>query len=432
MDKSVWSEFSQKKEFEQLNRDINCDILVIGGGMAGILTAYYLMREGKNVVLVEGAQIGSGITANTTAVITAQHDTPYKDLIKYYGEENAKNYLMANLSAVEEFKQLINREQIDCDFEITPSYMYSKDYNLNDEVKALKKLGYDAELVFETELPYDIRSAVKFNDMAQFHPLKFLYKLAEKLKIYENTFVKKIDGDMAFTDKGNIKFKQAIVASHFPFINTHGWFFIKMHQKRSYVMALQVENKLNGSFIDDKEEGFYFRNYNDLLIVGKGEHRTGCKTKALEQLKDFKDKFYPDAEVKYLWANQDCVTLDDMPYIGRYGNLNNVFVTTGFNLWGMTGSMVGAMILKDIVCGKDNEFAKTFATKRRVLRMQLFANIGAVVVNMLCPTIKRCPHLGCALKYNKREHSWDCSCHGSRFESNGKMINNPATKNAKL
>ena len=190
MDKSVWSEFSQKKEFEQLNRDIGCDILVIGGGMAGILTAYYLMREGKNVVLVEGAQIGSGMTANTTAVITAQHDTPYKDLIKYYGEENAKNYLMANLSAVEEFKQLINREQIDCDFEITPSYMYSKDCNLNDEVKALKKLGYDAELVFETELPYDIRSAVKFNDMAQFHPLKFLYKLAEKLKIYENTFLK--------------------------------------------------------------------------------------------------------------------------------------------------------------------------------------------------------------------------------------------------
>ena len=135
MDKSLWSEFSQKKEFEQLNRDISCDILVIGGGMAGVLTAYYLMREGKNVVLVEGAQIGSGMTANTTAVITAQHDTPYKDLIKYYGEEKAKNYLRANLSAVEEFKQIINNEQIDCDFEITPSYMHSKDYNLNDEVK---------------------------------------------------------------------------------------------------------------------------------------------------------------------------------------------------------------------------------------------------------------------------------------------------------
>ena len=205
-----------------------------------------------------------------------------------------------------------------------------------------------------------------------------------------------------------------------------------MFQKRSYVMALTGIDKFNGTYIDDKEEGFYFRSYNDYLIVGKGEHRTGTKTKSLAELKAFKEKFYPEAEIKCVWANQDCVTLDDMPYIGKYGNLNNVYVTTGFNLWGMTGSMTGSMILKDIMCGRQNEFAKTFSSKRSILRLQLLANIGAVVGNMLIPTIKRCPHLGCALKYNKREHSWDCSCHGSRFESNGKMINNPAVKDTKL
>lgn len=431
MDKSIWSDFSQDKNFEKLNKDIICDVLVIGGGMAGVLAAYYLQKQGRQVVLVEGDTIGSGMTANTTAVITAQHDMPYKDMIKYYGENKAKHYLDANLQAVEEFKKLVEEEKIDCDFEITPSYMYSREYVLNDEIKALKQLGYDAELVSEIDLPFEIRSAVKFKDMAQFHPLKFLYAIAQQLQVYEKTFVTEIKGNTAYINGGKIHFKQAVVASHFPFINTHGWFFVKMHQRRSYVLAIKNDSKINGSYIDDKDEGFYFRSYNDYLIIGKGEHRTGTNTKAIEELNAFKEKFYPDAEQVRLWANQDCVTLDDMPYIGHYGNLNNVFVVTGFNLWGMTGSMVGASILKDIMCEKPNEYYKTFVTKRRILRTQLFANLGMVLVNMLYPTVKRCPHLGCALKYNKREHSWDCSCHGSRFDDSGKLINNPAMENKK-
>ena len=181
MDKSIWSETAQgKKGFKKLDKDINCDVLVIGGGMAGIITAYYLMKEGRRVVVVEGNKIGSGMTANTTAVITAQHDMLYKDLIKYYGEKKAKDYLQANLQAVEQFKSLVNEENLDCDFEITPSYLYSREYMLDDEIKALKQLGYEAELVYESDLPYEIRSAVKFNDMAQFHPLKFFYFLSEK------------------------------------------------------------------------------------------------------------------------------------------------------------------------------------------------------------------------------------------------------------
>lgn len=431
MDKSIWSEYSQEKKYEKLSKNIDCDILVVGGGMAGMLTAYYLQKQGKNVVLVEGNRIGSGMTANTTAVITAQHDTPYKELICMHGIRNAKNYLDANLLAVEQFKNLVEQENIDCDFEVMPSYLYSREYVLEDEVKALAKLGYSAKLVHECGLPYDIKSAVKFDGMAQFHPLKFLYRLAEKSKnltIYEKTLVTKMDETTAYCDGGKINFKQAVVASHFPFINTHGWFFVKMHQRRSYVMALSGAGNVNGSYIDDKDEGFYFRNYGELLLVGKGEHRTGMKTTALLELEDFRKKFYPNAEVKKIWANQDCVTLDDIPYIGRYGSMDNVFVATGFNLWGMTGAMVSAQILSDIMCGKQNRFEKTFATKRRVLRLQLFANLGMVLLNMIYPTTKRCPHLGCALKYNKHEHSWDCSCHGSRFEEDGKLINNPAIR----
>lgn len=432
MDKSIWNENIERIKYSELNGDIECEILIIGGGIAGVLTAYYLQKAGRNVVLVEGSRIGSGMTANTTAVITAQHDSFYKDIIKKYGVAVAKNYLDANLHAVKQFKELVKNEAIDCDFEVVPSTIYSISQNLSDEIDALKLLGYEAKLVFDTDLPFDIASGVEFADMAVFHPLKFLFAIAQKLKVYENTFVTKLDKNIAYTKNGNIKFAKAVVATHFPFINSHGLFFAKMHQKRSYVMALEGVAQPFGTFMDDKEQGFYFRNYKDMLLVGKGEHRTGTKTNALEELEAFRQKFYPNSKVKCMWANQDCVTLDEMPYIGNYGNLKNVFVTTGFNLWGMTGSMVGAQILKDIVCDKENEFAKTFCPSRRIIRLQLFENIASVFVNMIYPTTKRCPHLGCALKYNKREHSWDCSCHGSRFEKDGKLINNPAMHNKKL
>lgn len=432
MEKSIWKEFSEKKNFEKLNDNLECDVLVIGGGIAGILTAYYLQKVGRNVVLVEAHTIGSGMTANTTAVITAQHDTMYKDMIANNGFDVAKDYLYANLQAVENFKQLVEDEQIDCDFEITPSYLYSHKHSLEDEVKALHKLGYEAELVQDIDLPFEIKNAVKFKDMAQFHPLKFLYAMAEKLTIYEHTMVKKIDDHTAYFDGGNIKFKQAVVASHFPFVNKHGMFFIKMYQARSYVMAIENSDAIGGTYIDDREEGFYFRQYGDLLLVGKGEHRTGMKTRAINELKAFKERYYPDAKIRCMWANQDCITLDDIPYIGEYGNMPDVYVATGFNLWGMTGSMVSANILCEKLCGMENIYEKTFATKRCIFKPQLFANLGMALLNMVYPSVKRCPHLGCALKYNKLEHSWDCSCHGSRFEENGKLINNPALKDKSL
>ncbi len=432
MEKSIWKEFSEKKNFEKLNDNLECDVLVIGGGIAGILTAYYLQKVGRNVVLVEAHTIGSGMTANTTAVITAQHDTMYKDMIANNGFDVAKDYLYANLQAVENFKQLVEDEQIDCDFEITPSYLYSHKHSLEDEVKALHKLGYEAELVQDIDLPFEIKNAVKFKDMAQFHPLKFLYAMAEKLTIYEHTMVKKIDDHTAYFDGGNIKFKQAVVASHFPFVNKHGMFFIKMYQARSYVMAIENSDAIGGTYIDDREEGFYFRQYGDLLLVGKGEHRTGMKTRAINELKAFKERYYPDAKMRCMWANQDCITLDDIPYIGEYGNMPDVYVATGFNLWGMTGSMVSANILCEKLCGMENIYEKTFATKRCIFKPQLFANLGMALLNMVYPSVKRCPHLGCALKYNKLEHSWDCSCHGSRFEENGKLINNPALKDKSL
>lgn len=430
MDKSIWSEFNQKANYESLDRDIKCEVLVVGGGLAGVLTAHRLHASGKSVVLVEADSIGSGITRNTTAVITAQHDTCYADLIEMHGFDIAKAYLRANLKAVEEYKKLC--ENIDCDFNIKPSYMYSLSNDLSYECTALKSLGYDAELTRHTGLPFEVKSAVKFPEMAEFHPLKFLYALANDLNIYEHTKIIDIDGHTAFTEKYKINFRQAVVATHFPIIDKIGWFFVKMHQERSYVIALENCIDIQGTYIDDQDGGFYWRNYADMLLIGKGEHRTGTQTEAINELLAYANKNFPNAKIKCMWANQDCVSLDNIPYIGRYGKLKDVYTLTGFNLWGMTGSMVGANIITDILNGRDNEDAFAFKTSRRILRTKLFENLGVSILNMIKPTTKRCPHLGCALVYNKKEHSWDCQCHGSRFEKDGKLINNPAINDAKI
>lgn len=431
MNKSIWEEFIATNNYDSLKKDIECDVLVVGGGMAGILTAYCLQESGRKVILVEANKIGSGITQKTTAVISAQHDTPYKELIKMHGMKKAQTYLNANLQAVEELKYLA--EGIDCDLQLKPSYLYSLNDDLTDEYTALKSLGYTAELTDNTALPFDVKSAVKFDNMAEFHPIKFLDVIAKNLNIYEKTRIENIHDNVAVTENNcRIVFKHAVVATHFPFINRTGMFFAKMHQNRSYVIALENAGNVQGTYIDDVGTGFYWRNYKDLLLIGKGDHRTGTESNAFEQLEAFAYKQYPNATIKYKWANQDCITLDSMPYIGKYGSFDNVYTLTGFNMWGMSGSMVGARILTDTINNKANPFAYAFKTDRSVFRKEFLFNLGVTTFNMLRPTAKRCPHLGCALTYNRQEHTWDCQCHGSRFEENGKLIDNPATKDANV
>lgn len=204
-----------------------------------------------------------------------------------------------------------------------------------------------------------------------------------------------------------------------------------MYQERSHVIAIENASDVKGTYVEYSDSGFYFRNHGNLLIVGKGDHRTGTQTDAFEQLKDFAAQFYPQSEIKYMWSNQDCVTLDGLPYVGMYGGLKDVFVISGFNLWGMSNSMAAATLIADLLEGKGNEHYDAFRTDRSVLRKQLFVNLGVTVKNLLTPTLKRCSHLGCALKHNSLENSWDCQCHGSRFAPDGKLLDSPANHGIK-
>lgn len=425
---SLWNQGMKKCSFATLEGDINTDILVIGGGLCGILCAYMLQQSGVDCVLVEADKICDGITNGTTAKITWQHGLVYHKIMKQYGFEVAQLYYRSQKDSFNELTKMAS--EYDTDLEFCRSFVYSLHDRkvIEQEIQVLNEIGCQAEFFEQTELPFSVAGAVSIDNQAQFHPLKFVYGIAKNLKIYEDTKVLALKPQMAITNRGSIAAEKIIVATHFPFINKYGGYFLKMYQHRSYVLALEKAQKINGIYVDALTNGLSFRRYQNLLLLGGGSHRTGGKGGNWAELTQFAERCYPSSQEVNRWATQDCMTLDSIPYIGQYSKSTpDLYVATGFNKWGMTSSMVSAMILRDMVCGRKNEYEEVYAPSRAVFHPQLAVNIFESLKGLLTPTAPRCPHMGCALKYNKVEHSWDCPCHGSRFEKDGKLINNPAT-----
>ncbi|MBP1888767.1 glycine/D-amino acid oxidase-like deaminating enzyme/nitrite reductase/ring-hydroxylating ferredoxin subunit [Clostridium moniliforme] len=476
--KSVWSESLKLRKRETLSKDIETDVVVIGGGIAGLLIAYFLKKKGKEVVVIEAKEILSGNTKDTTAKITSQHDIIYSKLIKEFGKDKAKEYAYANELAIKKYKEIIKEENINCDFEEMPAYLYSLDNIdlLKDELEAAKSLGIDAELVYDLKLPFKVKGALKFNNQGQFNPLKFLNEIAKELVIYENTMAIDIKENLVITNKGKIKANNIVVATHFPFLNVPGYYFMRMHQERSYVIALENADDVCGMYIDINKNGYSFRNYKDLLLLGGIPKRTGQNEKggSYDALRKIAKELYPKSKEKYCWSAQDCMTLDGIPYIGQYSEkTSNLYVATGFNKWGMTSAMVSAMILSDMITGKENNFSEIFSPKRFDMSLSInnliedgletAKNYIAQKIYIPDSELKdirngyggvieykgdkvgvykdkegkgffvttKCPHLGCELHWNSDELSWDCPCHGSRFDYKGNWLGGPATKGLK-
>ena len=424
---TVWQQGADLPRFETLGQDMHTDILIIGGGIAGLLCAYKLGQAGLDCCLVEAGRVCGGITGGTTAKITSQHGLIFHKLIRRFGVEKARLYLQANQAALGEYRVLC--AEIPCDFKEQASYVYSLDNPqlLERELQALDKLGFPGSLVQTPQLPFPTAGAVRFPHQAQFHPLKFLREICRNLNIREHTRVTELADHTAATEHGTIRAEKIIVATHFPFLNKHGSYFLKLYQHRSYVLGLENVPKLEGMYLDASGRGLSFRGCDALLLLGGGSHRTGKAGGGWRELEAFARDHYPGARCRYRWAAQDCMSLDEIPYVGRYSRRTpDLYVATGFNKWGMTSAMMAASILTDLVQGKDNPYAEVFSPSRSILRPQLGINALEAAANLLTPTKKRCPHLGCALKWNPQEHSWDCPCHGSRFTAEGILIDNPA------
>lgn len=468
---SIWSRTWRGETWPSLERNIQADAAVIGGGIAGILTAWHLKQAGMKTVVLEAERIGGGQTKNTTAKITAQHGLFCHQFIEKKGEETARKYVKANQEAVEEYKRMIREQEIDCDFRISDAYVYSTDpEQLKKEVEAAQKLGVPATLEREVEIPVSCCGAVRFPEQAEFHPLKFIAALARQLCIYEHTPVTEVKEHLVKTTGGSVRADKIIIATHFPFINFPGMYFTRMHQERSYVLALEGAGKLKGMYIGTGEGALSFRQYDRYILLGGQAHRSGENQEGgeYEALINSAKAMFPQSTVAARWSNQDCMTTDQIPFIGQYAEKYPYwFVATGFQKWGMSSAMVAARLLRDLLCGGENEYAEIFAPSRfsteevpnllkeggqavkgltkRFFRLPqetiaaLEPGHGAIVetaqgkagvykteAGEIYQVDPVCPHLGCALSWNPEECSWDCPCHGSRFNYKGKLLNGPA------
>jgi len=444
--KSIWNstEIEQKKS---LNNSLEVQTVVIGAGMAGILTAYFLQKKGQKVIIVEAKTIASGQTQNTTAKITSQHGMFYNKLIKNSGMKKAKAYALAHEQAIHMYEQLIEEEKIECHFEKLPAYLYTvhdeRKEELKKEAHAAEILGIKSYFVQGrkiNELPFEVSGAVCFENQAQFNPLEFIKHLADKLEIYENTKVLSVKKHMVFTDKGNIRAENIVFASHYPFVNIPGFYFLRQHQERSYVLALKGAGQLSAIYYSIDENGLSLRKAQNMLLLGGGKHRTGKKMSCEDTkfgytyLRKIAQKYYPYAQEAASWSAQDCMPHDEMPFIGKYSILRPYwYVETGFKKWGMTSSMVAAIIISSQISGIYDESENIFTPQRFLFRagvknlaIDLGQSILGLTKGLFGKKERKCPHMGCRLEWNKEEKSWDCPCHGSRFTDTGNLKDNPS------
>lgn len=449
------------------------EVAVVGGGIAGILTAYYLKSYGLRTVVLEAETVGSGVTSGTTAKITYGHNFIYKRLIDEIGIELTRQYSLSNQLALKQYRDLIEKLEIDCDYEELPMYVYSlKDTELvKAEIEAASSVYLDAEFAVDIEIPVLTRGAVRYPNQAQFNPLKFLNYISGDLEIYEHTLVTKINGHTLHTSSGTLHAKHIVIASHYPFINIPGFYFMKMYQSRSYALALKNVPELNAMYTDGIAGGYSYRSFKDYLIFSGNGHRTGQNLNGgyYQILREAIADSYPLAKEVMHWSAQDCMTLDGIPYIGQYSVYKPyLYVATGFGKWGMTSSMVAAMLLTDAITGESNPFAEVYSPKRLNIKASKqnfhdhlkcsFHNLitqnlekpvmtldalpndhGAIIDNgnthlgayrdengdvFLVPA--KCPHMGCALTWNPDDKTWDCPCHGTRLDYKGNILENPA------
>ncbi len=429
---SIWLAGQQLPSFPALAQDIKTDVLVIGGGLTGLLCAHQLQERGMECIVAEADTIMHGTSGHTTAKITAQHGLIYTKLVRRFGKEFAARYYQANQQAIAAYRAL--SERFPCDFSTQDAYIYTCGdlAEVEREYLLTKFVGGRAYLEKSLPLPMPVTGAVRMPDQAQFDPVKLAAGLAKELTIYEHTQVNRLRGTVAETSSGNIQAKHIIVASHFPFLDRRGLYFMKLYQQRSYVLGLKIAEMLPGMYLDAVEGGLSFRMAGDILLLGGGGHRTGKKGGGFSSLQAAADRLYPGAQMRYHWAAQDCMSLDGVPYIGPYSpNLPHVYVATGFGKWGMTSAMVSAELLADLIQGQENPYAAVFSPRRSMLRKQLGLNLLETTAHLLRPTVPRCTHLGCALNWNKAEHTWDCPCHGSRFREDGTVLEDPALKRIK-
>jgi glycine/D-amino acid oxidase-like deaminating enzyme/nitrite reductase/ring-hydroxylating ferredoxin subunit len=485
---SLWVASTEGPELPSLEGRHTADVAVVGGGIVGIATAYRLKLAGLRVSVIEADRILSGTTGHTTAKLTAGHGIIYSHLEKHFGEPDAHRYAEASEWGLAEIEQLSRQLDIECDFERRANVVYSEDQRdvdtLKEEAAAAARAGLDASFVETIDLPYPVAGAVQVSGEAQYHPRKFLLGLAARIpgdgsQLYESSRVTGIqDGNpcVVRTDAGRIEAKQVVVATNMSILH-RGLLYARAFPKRHYVIAGPAEHLPERMYLSTEPTPHSIRTvplFGDRVLLVAGEsHAVGQKndTEACYQrLVDWAQERLGLRDVQYRWSAQDWYSADRVPLIGPISaSSRRISTATGFGGWGMAPGIAASRILADRILDQENPWASLFSPRRAKLAAapklvekntkvairrttdmlplpggslkDLAPGQGDVVrhrgkkvaayrdpaghVHAVSP---KCTHLGCDVEWNGAERSWDCPCHGSRFGTDGSVLNGPATK----
>ncbi|HCY36535.1 MAG: FAD-dependent oxidoreductase [Candidatus Margulisiibacteriota bacterium] len=482
---SFWIATTPETNFPNLKKAMTVDVAVIGGGITGITSALLLKKAGLSVAVIESDRIIKGVTGNTTAKITSQHSLTYAYLIAKFGEVLARQYADANQAGIEKIASLAEEHHIDCEFIRQPAYTYTlpggKRDQVIEEVAAAKKLGLPATFVESIPLPFKVDGAIRFDNQAQFHPRKYLLSLAKIIDgngsyIFEKTRavdVKEGTPCTVITDKGEFKAKNVIIATNYPFNDKYGLYNARLFPSQSYALGLKIEETFpEGMYISTGNPVYSLRSHpveTGQLVIAVGEnHRTGQGGNTIihyKKLEEATKKLFKVTSVEYRWTTEDYISVDLVPYIGKLTqDSSHLYVATGFKKWGMTHGTVAGMILTDLIQGKQNPWSQVFDPGRFDIEQAKKENIFAVGLASETPpsppagdplqlglgegallqakdhkvaaykdpdgniyTLSgNCTHMGCTVTWNEAESTWDCQCHGSRFNYKGCVIHDPA------
>lgn len=492
MEKSLWQKDNNLKELEPINENIKTDVLIIGAGITGVTTAYNLIDSNFNVILIDRGKCFNEVTAKSTGKLTYLQDLKYQDICNIYDFETAKLYYESQKEAIRIVKKNVKENEIDCSLEKTESITFTTDekevYKFIKEEAFLKKVGANYSNVSDIFKNNGVNRLISVKNTYVFNPVKYLkglmkrIKKSNNIKVYENSIATKIrkeDGYYVSIVNGfEIKTRKIVIACNYPFFIIPGFTPLKTYMEKSYIIATKIDKnkKINGitsnyptvsfRFYEEKDSRFFIYLSNSSKICDKLNYKD-----------NYDDTISVSEKItgklpNYKWTNMDVMTNDFLPLIGRISEEEKeVFVATGYNTWGMTNGTIAAKILTDLLKHKKNKYEKIFDPSRsmNLKKIKNFfvntisSNAKAYVLNLIKKnpswykdkalvtkengkrvgiyydeegnkhTVSNiCPHLKCFLTFNEIDKTWDCPCHGSRFDVDGNAIKGPSQYNIKI
>ena len=476
---SYWEKSVERTDYPPLTEKTSADVCVIGGGIVGLCTAARMMEKGYGVVLLEARRLGSGATGGTTAKITVQHGaTCYQDLIRRKGPRGASLHGQANREALLEYPALLRDWEVQCDYAAAPFYLYAATEQgvetLKREKDAHKRAGIESRWA-EEALPFATKAALVLEDQAIFHPLKFVQGMARALakrgcRIYEETRALRIDDfGRVHTPEGGVMASHVVIATHYPILDKPGMYYARMYQERSYACRLEGP-KLCAMYFGVEEDSPSYRPAGEWIIASGIRHPTGKDPQGnpYQRLLERTRQQFGRVQSMEGWSAQDCMPYDGVPLIGWYGKSDDRrLVATVFQKWGMSQAMAAAGILSDLVHRGKSVYEELYRPWRVApldMTRGYLAHTGTLAASLAAgwmgiPSLKpesqggqvvrkdgkrmglyrnefgeeftikaKCSHMGCGLKWNDAEKTWDCPCHGSRYDIHGNVLEAPAIR----